>query len=44
MPNMDDFYAFKSTSDGDGGSAGCSSGILIWLIVIYIVISIIAEG
>ena len=39
MPNLDDFYAFKSTS----GGAGCSSGILIWLIIIAIIISIVTK-
>ncbi|MGN1121733.1 MAG: hypothetical protein ACI4RV_05145 [Eubacteriales bacterium] len=37
MPNMDDFYAFKSTSGGDDG-AGCLSpaAVAFFLIIAFI--------
>ena len=41
MPNLDDFYAFKSTSGGSG--AGGSRNIFICTIVIIAVLSLIGE-
>lgn len=34
MPDMNDFHAFKSTSGGSGGggSLGCPSGCLPWIL------------
>ena len=31
MPDLDDFYAFKSTS---GGGGGCSGSFFTWILVI----------
>lgn len=36
MPNLNDFYAFKSTSSGKGSTEGlgCLSPVLLWVFVI----------
>ena len=41
MPNLDDFYAFKSTSGGNG--SGGSGNIFVGIIGIIIVLSLIGE-
>lgn len=43
MPDMSDFYAFKSTSSNDSGGGGCSGNIFIWIIVIYTVLTFIGK-
>ena len=44
MPNMNDYYAFKSTSRGnDNGGGGCSSNGFIWLIIILAIITFIGK-
>ena len=44
MPDMNDFHAFKSTSDGTGGgSSGGGSNVLKWVLGIAFVIYVIAE-
>lgn len=44
MPNMDDFYAFKSTSGENGGASGCLSptvaAILLIIAVIYYIVKL----
>ena len=39
MPDLDDFYAFKSTgsNNGGGGGSGCLSCIIIGLITLWII-------
>ena len=44
MPNMNDFYAFKSTSGGsDNGGGGCFGNVLVWLIIIFAIITFIGK-
>ena len=44
MPDMNDFYAFKSTSgSGNSSGGGCSSTVIIWIVIIYTIISIIGK-
>ena len=44
MPNMNDFYAFKSTSGGsDNDGGGCFGSVFVWIIVILGVISFIGK-
>ena len=44
MPNMDDFYAFKSTSGENRGASGCLSptvaAILLIIAVIYFIVKL----
>lgn len=42
MPDLDDFYAFKSTTGGSGGG-GCSGSIFIWILVIIGIIELIGK-
>lgn len=34
MPNLDDFYAFRNTSDRDSGSGG--GGFLLFIAVVFV--------
>ena len=43
MPDLNDFHAFKSTSSGDSGGGGCSGNILIWILVIYAILTFIGK-
>ena len=41
MPDMNDFYAFNSTSGGDGGGGGLGCGPLTIGFIILIIVEII---
>ncbi len=45
MPDLNDFHAFKSTTDGSsgGGSIGCLSPTIIGVIVIILILYIIGK-
>lgn len=43
MPDLNDFYAFKSTSGGNNGGCGCSGGAWIWVIVVFVVLYFIGK-
>ena len=43
MPNLNDFHAFKSTSDGDNSGPGCSGNVIVWVVVICSILSVIGE-
>lgn len=44
MPDLNDFYAFKSTSgDDSGNSLGCGGNVFIWLLVIAGIIWLIGK-
>jgi len=42
MPDMNDFHAFRSTTDGDS-SAGCGTTAVIWAVVIAFIIWLIGK-
>lgn len=42
MPDLNDFYTYKNTRGG-GSGPGCGGSLLVWIFVIYIIISIAAE-
>lgn len=48
MPDMNDFHAFKSTSEGSGGGSSGGSGFgcgwVVIVIVVIMLISFIADG
>ncbi len=47
MPNINDYHAFKNTSGGSGGSGGSGIGCAGWIvigIVVFMLISFIADG
>lgn len=49
MPDMNDFHAFKSTGGGSGGSGGGGGGgfgcgWVVIVIVVFFLISFIADG
>lgn len=44
MPNLDDFYAFKSTSSGRGnGGGGCLGPWVTWVLAIVAILWIIGK-
>ena len=43
MPDLDDFYAFKTTSGNDKDSLGCGGNLFIWLLVIVGIIWLIGQ-
>ena len=44
MPDLNDYYAFKSTSGGsDNGGGGCSGNGFIWLIIILGIITFVGK-
>ena len=42
MPDMNDYYAFKSTNGGSGG-VGCSGGCLTWILAGFAILWIIGK-
>jgi hypothetical protein len=40
---MDDYHAFISTTGGEGGGSGCSSGCLLWILGILVVLYLIGK-
>lgn len=36
MPDLNDFYAYKSTTSGSSGSGGGCSGCLVWILGIIV--------
>ena len=44
MPDMNDFYAFNSTSGGDGGGDGCLPWkTIIIIVVVYIILTLLGK-
>lgn len=45
MPDLDDFYAFKSTSEGNhgGSTGGCLGSVFKWVLIVLVFLWVISK-